>query len=217
MRDQDKTRDQLIAELQDLRQTVANLQGEHRDSEGGAESVRELRAAKRRAEAATRAKSEFLANMSHELRTPMTAILGYTQLVMEEGDITRAPERRVQQLRTILRNGEHLIRVLTDILDLSKIEAGKIELECIPTHPARIIAEVESVMGVSAAEKSLGFEVEYAGPIPEEIQTDPTRLRQILMNLVGNAIKFTERGGVRIVTQLTQDDAGSGVIGGEGR
>ncbi len=209
MRDQDKTRDQLIAELQDLRQTAATLRGELRDSEGSQETVRELRAAKRRAEAATRTKSEFLANMSHELRTPMTAILGYTQLLLEEGDISRAPERRIEQLRTILRNGEHLIRVLTDILDLSKIEAGKIELECIPPHPARIIAEVESVMGVSAAEKNLGFEVEYLGPIPEEIQTDPTRLRQILMNLVGNAIKFTERGGVRIVTQLTQDDAGA--------
>ena len=209
MRDQDKTQDQLISELEGVRETVAALRKELSESRGPTETLRELSTAKRRAEAATQAKSEFLANMSHELRTPMTAILGYTQLMMEEGDLTRAPKRRVEQLKTIHRNGEHLMRVLTDILDLSKIEAGKIELERISTDPARIIADVESVMSVSAAEKNIGFEVEYIGPIPGEIQTDPTRLRQILMNLVGNAIKFTERGGVRIVTELTQNDAGA--------
>ena len=169
----------------------------------------ELQNALRLAESGSRAKSEFLANMSHEIRTPMTAILGYAELLLEDGDIQRAPERRIETIRTIQRNGRHLLQLINDILDVSKIEAGKLELERVRCSPAQIVAEVQSLMQERAQAKNLALRLEFAGPIPETIESDPTRLKQILINLVGNAIKFTERGGVRLVTQLvgrpTQD------------
>jgi Amt family ammonium transporter len=165
------------------------------------QAIRELRKAKKRAEAATRAKSEFLANMSHEIRTPMTAIQGFTELLLEEGDLGR-----IEQLHTLKRNGQHMMQILSDILDIAKIEAGKIEVERLPVSPSEVVADVTAVMRNAATEKEIGFDVAYIGKIPAMVQTDPTRLRQVLMNLVGNAIKFTERGGVRVVTQLIQGE-----------
>lgn len=176
------------------------------------ETAEELRQAKKRAEEATRAKSEFLANMSHELRTPMTAILGYTELLLEDGDLRRAPARRIEALRTLKRNGQHLMRILADILDLSKIEAGKIEVEQLPTSPCEVIADIESVMRSAAEEKGIAFDVIYKGGIPATIQTDPTRLRQILINLVGNAIKFTACGSVRVTVELIRAEQGKPLL-----
>jgi len=142
---------------------------------------------------AARAKAEFLANMSHEIRTPMTAILGYLNLVSSP-DTTDAERQR--HLATIRRNGDHLMRILDDILDLSKIEAGKMTVERAACSPVAIANDVASLMRPRATEKRLTFAIEYDGPIPERIVGDVTRLRQILVNLLSNAIKFTESGGV---------------------
>ena len=153
---------------------------------------------------ANRAKSEFLANMSHEIRTPMTAIIGYADLLLDPE--TTATEQRTH-IQTIRRNGEHLLAILNDILDLSKIEAGRMTVEEVSCSPSMIIVDVASLMRVRAVEKGLFFEVHFQTSIPETIKSDPTRLRQILMNLVGNAIKFTHTGGVRILARCQTDGA----------
>lgn len=147
---------------------------------------------------ADRAKSEFLANMSHELRTPLTAILGFTELLLEDADEQPAPGDRRETLQTIRRNGQHLLEVINDILDLSKIESGKLLIENLRVDPARLIDEVVSLLQVRALEKQLSLTVEYASNLPLMLMTDPTRLRQILFNLIGNAIKFTPTGSVRV-------------------
>ena len=168
------------------------------------ESEEQLAKAKEAAEAANRAKSRFLANMSHEIRTPMTAIIGYSEL------LTRSEMPRSQQqqcLQTICRNAENLLNIINDILDLSKIEAGKTELELKDCSPAEIVEDVRSSLEVCANEKRLGLDVVHVFPLPRTIRTDPVRLRQILVNLVGNALKFTETGGVKIaVRRVGQED-----------
>jgi len=160
----------------------------------------ELANARQVAEAANRSKSEFLANMSHEIRTPMTAILGFADLLAEDTD---KPES-INAVNTIRRNGEHLLRIINDILDLSKIEAGKLQIERTACSPVKIVADVASLMRVRADAKGLALQMEYEGPVPQTIETDPTRLRQVLINLVGNAIKFTETGSVRLLIRLLQ-------------
>ena len=152
------------------------------------------------AESANRAKSVFLANMSHEIRTPMTAILGYSDVLLAE--LERESDRSA--VRTIKRNGEYLLELINDILDLSKIEAGKVEVERTNCSPVQVVEEIASLMRVRAEPNALALEVEYAGPIPESILCDPVRLRQILVNLVGNAIKFTETGTVRVLMRTIQ-------------
>jgi PAS domain S-box-containing protein len=151
-------------------------------------------------EAANRAKSEFLANMSHEIRTPMTAILGFSDVLL--GSLKG--EEDLSAANTIKRNGEHLLKLINDILDLSKIEAGKLEAERITCSPNKVVSDVASLMRVRADAKRLPLKIEYVGGIPETIVSDPTRLRQILINLVGNAIKFTETGCVRLVIRLVR-------------
>jgi signal transduction histidine kinase len=166
----------------------------------------ELATAKEQAETSSRCKSEFLANMSHEIRTPMTAILGYADMLLEEGDLSRAPENRIEAICTIQRNGHHLLQIINDILDLSKIEAGKMTVEAIDCSPLQLLADVESLMRVRAEAKELALEFQCNGELPETIHSDPTRLRQILVNLIGNAIKFTERGSVRVLTRLVRGE-----------
>jgi PAS domain S-box-containing protein len=150
------------------------------------------------AQSATKAKSEFLANMSHEIRTPMTAILGFADVLVER---LEKPEH-VEAIETIKRNGEYLLNIINDVLDLSKIESGKLEIERLACSPLAIVEDVVSLMKVRADAKGLSLEVVHAGPIPLVVSTDPLRLKQILINLVGNAIKFTETGSVRVVTEL---------------
>jgi Amt family ammonium transporter len=157
--------------------------------------LRDAQAALEQAERASRAKSESLANMSHEIRTPLTSILGYADLLM---DADQSPSERLNCLHTIRRNGEHLLSILNDILDLSKIEAGCMLLDVIACSPHEIASEVDLLLRRRMTDKNLSLETRYNGPIPRTIRTDPTRLRQILINLVGNAIKFTRSGEVRI-------------------
>ncbi len=159
------------------------------------------------AEKANVAKSEFLANMSHEIRTPMTAILGYAELIAERCD-RESSERNLEMLdsiKTITRNGQHLLTIVNDILDLSKIEANKMSVENILVPTLGVIDDVTSLMRAHARDRGLDFSTDIVGPIPKTIQTDPVRLRQILINLIGNAIKFTDTGGVRLVVQLNRD------------
>ena len=147
------------------------------------------------AESANRTKSQFLANMSHEIRTPLTAILGFTENLLEP----QVPEaERTTALQTILRNGHHLLQLINDILDLSKIEAGRLEVEKLSCSPGELLADVVSALRVKADAKQVKLLLSYRGSVPETIHSDPTRLRQILINMVGNAIKFTERGHVDI-------------------
>ncbi len=157
--------------------------------------VTELVTARNQAEMANAAKSSFLANMSHEIRSPMTAILGFTDLL---ADPTVSPSTRNNYLAVIRRNGEHLLHLINDLLDLSKIEAGKLALDVQPCSLVSVVADVASMMRPRAGERSDSLVVEYAGEVPEAIRTDGPRLRQALVNLVGNAVKFTEKGTVRI-------------------
>ena len=168
------------------------------------EKTVQLGAARDAAEAANQAKSDFLANMSHEIRTPMNAILGFTD-VLRRG-MEQSPEERMEYLNTIHSSGNHLIELINDILDLSKIEAGRLELEIRECEPHQIIWDVITVLRVRAQEKGIELNSEVVGLVPDRIQSDPTRLKQVLMNLVGNAIKFCPEGGVTIRCRLGQED-----------
>lgn len=153
-----------------------------------------LKEARQMAEAANESKSAFLANMSHEIRTPMTAIMGYIDLIDELIDHKIA----TGYLSTVRRNGEFLLDIINDILDLSKIEAGKLDIIRERFSPHQLLEDVCSIMDVRAAENRLELDIFYHGKIPAEIESDPKRLKQILINLVGNAIKFTMEGSVKI-------------------
>jgi len=151
--------------------------------------------AKEAADNANAAKSGFLANMSHEIRTPMTAILGYADMLSRQQLST---EDRLRHARTIHRNGQHLLSIINDILDISKIEAGKMTVERVRTHLPQLLNDVAALTRVRAAEKNLAFEIVLDGKVPSYVATDALRLKQVLVNLIGNAVKFTLTGGIKV-------------------
>ncbi|HEY5549173.1 MAG TPA: MASE3 domain-containing protein [Coriobacteriia bacterium] len=165
----------------------------------------QLRIAKEAAERASAAKSAFLANMSHEIRTPMNAILGFSQLMRRDKGLS---ERQRQQLDTINSSGEHLLALINDVLEMSKVEAGRVS-----THPAAfalqsLLDEMGSLFALRAEAKGLEFRVTCSDEVPRFVVTDENKLRQILVNLLGNAVKFTDTGGIELRVATRHDDAG---------
>ena len=155
----------------------------------------QLEQAKQLSEQANQLKTAFVANMSHEIRTPLTAILGFTEQVI--ADTPRTPHQ-LDLLGRVLKSGKHLLSLINNILDLSKIEAGKIDLEVSRFDMFELFNDVVSIMSNQAAERQLNFEFNYHYPLPRYIRSDTTRLSQVLLNLASNAIKFTEKGSVKI-------------------
>jgi signal transduction histidine kinase/DNA-binding NarL/FixJ family response regulator len=149
---------------------------------------------KSEAEAASLAKSEFLAMMSHEIRTPLTSIIGFAEVL----DSSTEPAVYHDAGQIILRNGRHLLSIINDILDISKVEAGRLLFEQVAFSPIELLAEIDSMMAAQARSKGIDFHIEIDYPMPEQVIGDPTRWKQILFNLCGNAIKFTELGDVRL-------------------
>lgn len=145
---------------------------------------------------ASQTKSAFLANMSHEIRTPLTAIIGFAESLR---DANQSHSERNEAIDTITRNGKHLLDIISDILDLSKIEAERLEVERLPFSPVQLIYDIESIVSLQAQEKGLYISVECEFPLPKHIISDPTRIKQILLNLCSNAIKFTTEGGIRLL------------------
>ncbi|MBI2307401.1 MAG: response regulator [Rhodocyclales bacterium] len=158
------------------------------------------------AETASVAKSRFLATMSHEIRTPMNGVLGMAQLLQQP---QLGGAERLDYARTILASGQTLLALLDDVLDFSKIEAGRLELEAAAFDPAQLLRETETLFAESAARKGLRLHARWHGPAGQHYRGDPTRLRQMLANLVSNAVKFTPQGGIRIEARETTRDGGA--------
>jgi len=171
----------------------AKFVGVLRDASESREANHKLEQALKEAREATRCKGEFLANISHEIRTPMTAIIGYGELLALD-DLNKAEAQEAAE--SILRSGKHLLSLISDVLDFSKMDAGKFEVELMRASPFAIVEGVCDIMRGQAQQKGLELNVDYLSALPAIVQTDPTKVRQALLNLVGNAIKFTESGSV---------------------
>jgi signal transduction histidine kinase/ActR/RegA family two-component response regulator len=201
-----------------LERMLASLQSEHERSEERQQQLEaaystlqqvmdDLSEAKQRAESANEAKSSFIANMSHELRTPLTAILGYAELLQENADKSDGSQKEnAQQIDTILRNGRSLLNILNDILDLAKIESGHFEVVEREAQLASVVTDVLELHMARAASKAIDLESEGLCRLPARSRTDPLRVRQILSNLIGNAVKFTSEGSVRLQLASVTDE-----------
>lgn len=191
----------------ELRKTTIELRQQQRD----------LQIAKNAAEAANNEKLKFLATMSHELRTPLTSILGFSEILGEEN---LTDEEKMDLLSRVKRNGDLLTRLIDEILDLSKIDSGKIELEYMDVNLFELMDDVTGVLSLQAQKKGIELRTQLDSSVPSTVKTDPTRLRQILSNLIGNAIKFTAKGWVKVdlkvdwkknEIQFLIEDTGEGV------
>jgi signal transduction histidine kinase/ligand-binding sensor domain-containing protein len=185
-----------------LERTVAERTEELRRKKEEADQQRE------RAEFSEKAKEQFLANMSHEIRTPMNAIMGMSDILRNR---PHAPEQ-AKYLNAMAQSSENLLVIINDILDLSKIDAGRIEFESVPFAPREVLNNVKDVLQFKADEKGLALSLEIASDVPTQLVGDPTRLNQIVMNLGGNAIKFTEKGSVRIVAKSEAKEGKSWLV-----
>jgi two-component system sensor histidine kinase/response regulator len=163
-----------------------------------------MTAALAQADAANRTKGDFLSNMSHEIRTPMNAIIGYTQLMRR---LPELPPQLRTYIETIDSSGEHLLSVINDVLEMSKIEAGRMTVQSVPCDLAAVIEEVVTMLRVRAQEKGLRLDCMIAPRLRAPMLSDPTKLRQVLVNVIGNAVKFTDRGTIAVNAAVTQDDA----------
>lgn len=198
--------------LKDNTGKVSKICGLNWDTTAERRTKQALEESERKAQQASIAKTEFLANMSHEIRTPMSAIMGYADILAQ---YLKDPDN-LNCVQIIQQNGRFLLEIINDILDISKIEAGKLELLTMPFRIDQLLADVKSLMEVRTAEKDLRFSIDVHGKIPQEITSDSKRLKQILFNLIGNAIKFTESGSVKLSISML-DSAGNDAIAGDPR
>ena len=186
---------------------------EQKRNERALEQAELMRRAKEEAELANRAKSEFLIRKgSHEIRTPLTAILGFIDVLGEHPSLRGGPSEIEEHLATIRQNGQFLLSLIDDLLDISRIESGQFRVESEPCSPVAIVSNVVESLRAKAEGKHLQVVVEYLGAIPSAVSTDRLRLQQVLVNLLDNAIKFTERGTVRVTTRTIDRPAADPVL-----
>ncbi len=187
---------------------IIGIVGVGRDITEKVNSARELEKAKRKAEEANQAKSEFLANMSHEIRTPMNAILGFTEALYEQ---TETPSHK-DMLKSVMSSGQLLLTLLNDILDLSKIEAGRMEIVPKPTNIKHLLSEMQMLYENKASAKGLDFFIDLPSDFPENIEIDDVRFKQVLFNLIGNAVKFTEKGKIGVRLEFIEENSEQGTL-----